>query len=58
MGTLGTSVTGDAIVAVVTFTVIGTGTAPITFAAGSGIAQTSDSTDVCKKKTGSSYTLS
>lgn len=57
MGILSGSVTGDAIVAVVTFTVIGTGTAPITFTAGSGIAQTSDSTDICKKKTGSSYTL-
>ncbi len=58
VGSLGNSVTGDAIVAVVTFTVIGTGFAQIQFAAGSGIAQTSDSTDICKKQTGSSYTLS
>lgn len=58
VGLLGDSVTGDAVVATVTFTVIGTGTAAITFAAGSGIAKTSDSSDVCKKKTGSSYTLS
>lgn len=58
VGLLGNSVTGDAVVATVTFTVIGTGTAPIQFAAGSGIAKTSDSSDICKKKTGSSYTLS
>lgn len=58
VGALGSSVTGDAIIAIVTFTVIGTGTAAVQFAAGSGIAQTSDSTDICKKKTGSSYTLS
>lgn len=58
VGNLGGSVTGDAVVATVTFTVIGTGTAQIQFAAGSGIAQTSDSSDICKKKIGSSYTLS
>lgn len=58
VGSLGSSVTGDAVVATVTFTAIATGSAQIQFAAGSGIAQTSDSTDICKKKTGSSYTIS
>lgn len=58
MGELGGSVTGDAIVATVTFSVVGTGSAAVQFTAGSGIAQTSDSTDICKKRTGATYTLS
>lgn len=58
MGELGGSVTGDAIVATVNFTVIGTGAGNIAFTTGSGIARTSDSTDICKKLTGANYTLS
>lgn len=58
MGELGGSVTGDAIVATVTFSVVGTGSATVQFTAGSGIARTSDSTDICKKRTSATYTLS
>lgn len=58
VGLLGSSVTGNAIVATVTFTVIGAGATAIQFTAGSGIAATSDSSDVCGKRTGANYTLS
>lgn len=58
VGLLGSSLTGDQEVARVTFTLTGAGSAAIAFAAGSGIAQSSDSTDICKKRTGSSYTIS
>lgn len=58
VGILGSSVTGDAIVATVTFTAIGAGAAAVQFTAGSGIAATSDSSDICKKRTGANYTIS
>lgn len=58
VGLLGDSVTGSNIVATVTFTVISTGSAAITFAAESGIARSTDSTDICKRKLGANYTIS
>lgn len=58
VGLLGSSVSGDQEVARVTFTLSGAGSAAIAFAAGSGIAKASDSTDICDKRTGASYTIS
>lgn len=54
---LGSTVTGDQLVSTLTFTAIGTGTAAITFAAGSGIARASDSTNVCNQTLGGTYTI-
>lgn len=55
---LGSSVTGNRIVATVTFTIISTGSAAITFDPESGIARSTDSVDICKQKIGASYTIS
>lgn len=57
MGILGGSVTGDQFLAQVTFSVVGSGAAAVTFNAGDGIARTSDSTDVCQAKIGANYTV-
>ena len=51
------SSTGDQLVSTLTFTVIGTGVTIIAFAAGSGIARASDSTNVCSQSLGGTYTL-
>lgn len=58
VGLLGNSLTGDQEVARITFTLAGTGSAALAFAAGSGIARASDSVDICEKRTGSNYTIS
>lgn len=58
VGILGNSVTGDAIVATVTFQAIGAGAAAVQFTAGSGIAATADSSDICKQRIGANYTIS
>lgn len=55
---LGDSVTGNNIVATVTFTIISTGSAAITFDPESGIARSTDSVDICKQKLGANYTIS
>lgn len=55
VGLLGDAVTGDQIVATVTFTVAATGNSAIAFAAGSGIADEATSSDICKQKIGGSY---
>jgi len=52
-----TPVTGQQTVAVVTFTAIGTGSTAINFAASSGLAQASDSTDILGTMTGATYTI-
>ena len=54
---LGSSVTGDQLVSTLTFTAIGTGSTAITFAAGSGIAEASDSANVCNQLLSGTYTL-
>ena len=58
VGLLGSSLNGAQEVARVTFSASGTGSASLSFTSGSGIARASDSTDICKKQTGSSYTIS
>lgn len=57
VGLLGGSLTGAQEVARVTFSLIGTGSASVTFAAGSGIARESDATDICQKQTGATYAI-
>lgn len=57
VGVLASSLTGAQEVARVTFTLTSTGSAAVAFAAGSGIARASDATDVCKKTTGATYTI-
>lgn len=58
LGSFDGSVTGDQLVSTVTFTVLATGTAAVAFTTGSGIARTSDSSDICNQKLGASYTAS
>ncbi len=58
VGLLGSSVTGNNIVATVTFTLISTGAAAVNFTVDSGIARSSDSVDICGSKVGANYTLS
>ncbi len=57
VGLLGNTLTGAQEVARVTFTANGTGSAAISFAAGSGIARASDSTDICQQQSGATYTI-
>lgn len=57
VGLLGGSLTGAQEVARVTFTANSAGSAPISFAAGSGIARESDATDICKRQTGATYVI-
>jgi hypothetical protein len=57
VGLLGGSLTGQQEVARVTFTLASTGSAAVTFAAGSGIASADTATDICKKRTGATYTI-
>lgn len=57
VGLLASSLTGAQEVARVTFTLASAGSAAVTFAAGSGIARASDATDICKKQTGATYTI-
>lgn len=57
VGLLGSSLTGNQEVARVTFTLVSAGSAAVTFAAGSGIARTSDAVDICKTQTGAAYTI-
>jgi chitodextrinase len=52
-----TPVTGQQTVAKVTFTAIGLGSTPIDFAAGTGIADATNNTDVLGTSTGGSYTI-
>ncbi len=52
-----TPVTGQQTVAIVTFTAIGTGSTPITFAGTSGLAQASTNTDILGTTTGGAYTI-
>jgi hypothetical protein len=56
-GLLAGSVTGDQIVATVTFRVVGNGSASLAFITGSLIASAASSTDICKVKMGASATL-
>lgn len=58
VGLLAGSLTGDQLVAKVTFTALATGTATVNFVTGSGIADAATSNDVCKKKVGATYTVS
>lgn len=58
VGLLGNSLTGDQLVATMTFTAISAGSASIQFDTGSGIARASDSTDICQQKKGATYTIS
>lgn len=57
VGLLGDTLTGVQEVARVTFTANGVGSAPVTFASGSGIARASDSTNICQKQTSATYTI-
>lgn len=57
VGLLGDTLTGAQEVARVTFTATGVGSTTLAFAAGSGIARASDSTDICKQQTGATYTI-
>jgi len=52
-----TPVTGSQTVAKVTFTAIGLGATPISFAAGSGIADSTTNTDTLGTATGATYTI-
>lgn len=52
-----TPVTGQQTVAKVTFTAIATGSTPINFTAGTGIADASSNTDVLGTSTGGTYTI-
>lgn len=54
---MGSSVTGDQLVSVLTFTAIGTGRAAISFSAGTGIARTSDSGAVCDETLSAIFTI-
>ena len=56
-GILGGSTSGDQLGAVVTFTALSSGPATLNFEAGSGIARTSDSTDICQYRDGANYTI-
>lgn len=49
------SVTGDQLISTISFTVLAAGTANVAFAAGSGIARTSDSTDILNQTLGAFY---
>ncbi|MEO6513324.1 MAG: fibronectin type III domain-containing protein [Candidatus Saccharimonadales bacterium] len=53
-----TPTTGSQIVAKVTFTAIGTGSTSINFAATSGIAESTNNTDILGTMTGATYTIS
>jgi hypothetical protein len=57
VGILAGSVVGDQLIGTVTFSVIGTGSAAVTFDPSSGIARASDSVDVCQAKLGANYTI-
>lgn len=54
---LGGSVTGDQLVSTLTFTAIATGSSSLSFTSGTGIAQASDSTNICDEKLGGMYTI-
>lgn len=58
VGILSSSLTGNQLVATVTFSVIGTGTVPIVFTSGSAVIRASDSTDVLQQKSGANFTAS
>ncbi|MEO7904315.1 MAG: cohesin domain-containing protein [Candidatus Saccharimonadales bacterium] len=55
---LGGSRTGDQIVATVTFKASTSGSAVVSFAAGSVIASEADSTDICQLRQDANYTIS
>lgn len=57
VGILAGSTSGDKLVGTITMSVLSTGSAAVSFAAGSGIARASDAVDICTKRTGGSYTL-
>lgn len=57
VGILAGSTSGDQLVGTVTFTALNAGSAAVSFAAGSGIAKASDSTDICQQKRGALYTI-
>jgi|GEM_PF-6381674 len=54
---LGGSITGDNLVATVTFTVLGAGSATVAFDPSSGIARKTDSTNICNQMLGVVCTL-
>lgn len=58
VGLLSGSLTGDQLVARVTFTALAAGTATVNFVTGSGVADAATSNDVCRKKVGATYTVS
>lgn len=58
VGILSSSLTGNQLVATVTFTVISTGNVPLVFTSGSAIIRASDSTDVLQQKSGANFTAS
>lgn len=58
VGILGGSTSGDNLVATVTFTATGAGTATIDFANTSGIADYATSTNICQAMVGATYELS
>jgi hypothetical protein len=57
VGILAGSNNGDQLIGTVTFTVVASGTAAVTFDVTSGIARASDSVDVCQAKIGTSFNL-
>lgn len=57
VGSLSGPVSGDVVVGTVTFTAGSAGSAAVSFADGSGIADAATSTDICKRKIGATYTI-